>query len=91
MKTHFDRSLVDNTSESRAWLIGMTCIGVVLVLSLGGYQLVQQSASSQAEWVNPLVAATSPPVLVVAVYVTSLCIYTSRGSKFFQNLWIFRN
>ena len=72
MKTHFDRSLVDNTSESRAWLIGMTCIGVVLVLSLGGYQLVQQSASSQARGVESTkVAAPSPPVKVVSPPPTS--------------------
>lgn len=42
MKTHFDRTLLDTNSESRAWILGLTYVGIVVVIGLSGMHLLQK-------------------------------------------------
>jgi hypothetical protein len=42
VKTHFDRTLLDTSSESRAWILGLTYVGVVVVIGLSGMHLLQK-------------------------------------------------
>jgi hypothetical protein len=44
VKTHFDRSLLDTSSESRAWIVGLSYVGVVVVIGLSSMHLLQKSA-----------------------------------------------
>jgi hypothetical protein len=42
VKTHFDRTLLDTNSESRAWILGLTYVGIVVVIGLSGMHLLQK-------------------------------------------------
>jgi hypothetical protein len=42
VKTHFDRTLLDTNSESRAWILGLTYVGIVVAIGLSGMHLLQK-------------------------------------------------
>jgi hypothetical protein len=42
VKTHFDRTLLDTSSESRAWILGLTYVGIIVVIGLSGMHLLQK-------------------------------------------------
>ena len=65
MKTHFDRTLLDTNSESRAWILGLTYVGIVVVIGLSGMHFLQkpsQKANNAPLTQEPLTRKQQPSI-----------------------------
>ena len=65
MKTHFDRTLLDTNSESRAWILGLTYVGIVVAIGLSGMHMLQKpsrTTNNVAPAQEPLTREQQPSI-----------------------------